>query len=72
MKARGIYRLLSGFFLIATFVLMIWHLLNGGSGISFATFAFWTLIVGINTIVTIKEKGNFIFPLVLTLGNLAV
>ncbi len=72
MKTHNIFRLLSGFFLIVAFVLLIWSLLRGSSGTSFATFAFWTLIVGINAVATIKEKGNFIFPLVLTLGNLGV
>lgn len=46
-------------------------MLIGGSGASFASFSFWTVIVGINTIVTIKEKGNYVFPLSLTLGNFA-
>jgi len=72
MNKRELYNILSIFLAIVIFTFLTWTLLNGGSGTSFATFAFWTLIVGINTIVTIKEKGNFVFPLVLTVGNLIV
>lgn len=63
------FKFLSGFIGVATFIPLIWSLFNGGTGASFAAFAFWTLIVGINTIVTIKENGNYIFPLALMFGN---
>ena len=67
---NNLFRLLSGFIGVITFIPLIWSLFNGGSGASFAAFAFWTVIVGITTIVTIKEKGNYMFPLALTIGNL--
>lgn len=66
---RIFFKTLSGIIGIVTFIPLVWHLLRGGSGASFAAFAFWTIIVGINTFVTIKEKGNYIFPLALTVGN---
>lgn len=64
--------LLSGVIGILTFIFLALDLLNGGTGISFATFILWTAIVGINTFVTIKVKGNFVLPLTLTIGNLLV
>jgi hypothetical protein len=68
---KYIFKFLSGFVGVITFIPLIWILFHGGSGASFASFIFWAIIVGIATIVTFKEKGNYVFPLALTLGNLA-
>ncbi len=63
------YKILSGIVGLLGFVFLIFSLLQGNSGVSFATFIFWTLIAGINAYATFKEHGNFILSLTLAFGN---
>ncbi len=66
---KNTYKILSGIIGLLGFYILIFSLSQGNSGVSFATFIFWTLIAGLNAYATFKEHGNFTLSLTLTLGN---